>query len=192
MVNPSEFPEVGTNWTWDGETITKANGFLYQLQSPSFLICFKILLEVMCCLRGLTKKLQMQAIDVFYAYKQVKSVVSTLKGMRDNSDTEFHAIFEEATTLGKTIHGEDYCFSMPRVTGHQSQRSNPSVSSPEAYYRITLYNEFLSLVVAEIEKRFLDNPMHGIGILNLLPSECCKHKLTDGIPTELTQAVDFL
>ncbi len=47
MVNPSEFPEVGTNWAWDGETITKANGFLYQLQSPSSLICFKLLLEVM-------------------------------------------------------------------------------------------------------------------------------------------------
>ena len=40
----------------------------------------------MCCLRDLTKKLQSQAIDVFYAYKQVNSVVSTLKGMRDNSD----------------------------------------------------------------------------------------------------------
>lgn len=65
--------------------------------------------------------------DVFYAYKQVKSVVSTLKGMRDNSDTEFHTIFGEATTLGKTIHGEDYCFRMLRVTGRQSQCSNPRV-----------------------------------------------------------------
>ena len=55
----------------------------------------------MCCLRGLTKKLQSQAINVFYAYKQVNSVVSTLKGMRDNSDREFHKIFEEATKLGK-------------------------------------------------------------------------------------------
>ena len=191
MVNPSEFPELGTNWAWDGETITKANGFLYQIQSSSFLICFRILLEVMCCLRGLTKKLQLQAIDVFYAYKQVNSVVITLKGMRDNSDREFHKIFEEATKLGRTLHGEDYLLSLPRITGRQFHRSNPSVSSPEDYYRITLYNEFLSQVITEIEKRFVDNPMHGIGIFNLLPSECCKHNVTDDIPLDLAQAVEF-
>lgn len=40
MVNPNEFSELGTNWAWDGETITKATGFLHQLQSSSFLIGF--------------------------------------------------------------------------------------------------------------------------------------------------------
>ena len=192
MVNPNELPELRTNWAWDGETITKANGFLHQLQSSSFLICFKVLLEVMCCLRGLTKKLQSQAIDVFYVYKQVNSVVITLKGMRDNSDREFHKIFEEATKLGKTLHGDDYLLCLPHITGCQSHRSNPRVSSPEDYYRITLYNEFLSQVVAEIEKRFVDNPVHGIGILNLLPSECCKHEDEHDIPLELAQAVEFI
>lgn len=83
--------------------------------------------------------------------------------------------------MGKTLHGEDYLLSLPRITGHQSHHSNPSVSSSEDYYRITLYNEFLSQVINEIEKRFADNLMHGIGILNLLPSECCKH-VTDDIP----------
>ena len=163
MVNPNEFPELGTNWAWDGETITKASGFLYQLQSSTFLVCFKVL-EVICCLRGLTKELQSQAIDVFYAYKQVNSVVSTLKGLRDNSDRGFHKIFEEATKLGKSLHGEDYVLSLPRTTGRQSHRSNPSVSTQEDYYRITIFNEFLSQVVNEIEKRFVDNPVHGIGL----------------------------
>ena len=191
MINPSAFLELGTNWAWDGETITKANGFLYQLQSSPFLISFKILLEVMCCLRGLTKKLQLQAIDVFYAYKEVNSVVLTLKGMRNDSEREFHKIFDEATKLGKSLHGEDYLLSLPRITGRQSYRGNPSVSSPEDYYRITLYNEFLSQVIAELEKRFVDSPMHGIGILNLLPGECCKCEVTDDIPLELSQAVEF-
>ena len=191
MVNPNEFPDLGTNWAWDGETITKANGFLHQLHSSSFLISVKVLLEVMCCLRGLTKKLQLQAIDVFYAYKQITSVLSTLKSMRVNSDREFHKIFDEATRLGKNLHGEDYVFCLPRITERQSHRSNPQVSNPEEYYRITLYNEFLSQVVAEIEKRFTENPVHGIGILNLLPVECCKHQVEDSMPLELKQAVDF-
>ena len=51
---PSQFKELGTDWSWDGETLTKANGFFYQLESSSFLVCFKILLEVLLYLRSLT------------------------------------------------------------------------------------------------------------------------------------------
>ena len=69
----------GTDWGWDGDSITKANGFLFQLQSSSFLIAFKVLLRILYVLRELTVKLQMQAIDVTYAYQQVTSVISTLK-----------------------------------------------------------------------------------------------------------------
>ena len=70
MVIPRQYEDFGTDWNWDGETITKANGFLFQLQSSLFLICFKILLEIIQNLRGLTIKLQMQAIDVVYAYQK--------------------------------------------------------------------------------------------------------------------------
>ena len=36
IVHPSMHQDIGTDWKWDGETLTKANGFLFQLQSPSF------------------------------------------------------------------------------------------------------------------------------------------------------------
>lgn len=39
MVCPDPYPELGTDWGWDGDSITKAHGFLYQLESPTFLIC---------------------------------------------------------------------------------------------------------------------------------------------------------
>ena len=44
MGHPAMHQELGTDWGWDGESITKVNGFLFQVQSPSFLIAFKILL----------------------------------------------------------------------------------------------------------------------------------------------------
>ena len=81
IVHPSMHQALGSDWAWDGESITKANGFLLQLQSPSFLIAFKIL-RILYTFRELTAKLQMRAIDVTYAYQQVTSVVSTLKKMR--------------------------------------------------------------------------------------------------------------
>ena len=72
MVIPRQYEEVGTDWNWDGETITKVNGFLFQLQSSTFLYCFNILLEILHNLRRLTIKLHMQARYVVYA--QVSSV----------------------------------------------------------------------------------------------------------------------
>jgi len=115
MSCPSQFTELGTDWSWDGETLTKANEFLYQLESSSFLVYFKILLEILSYLRSLTLKLQMQALDVMYAYRQVNSVVLALKNMRERSDREFKRIFEEATSLGRQLHGEDFVLEQPRV-----------------------------------------------------------------------------
>ena len=60
IVNPSMHQELGTDWNWDGESITKGNGFLFQLQSLSFLIAFKILLHILYILREITVKLRMQ------------------------------------------------------------------------------------------------------------------------------------
>ena len=45
MVDLNAHPDLGTAWSWDGETITKANGFLFQLQSSMFLVSFQILLK---------------------------------------------------------------------------------------------------------------------------------------------------
>ena len=92
-------------------------------------------------------KLQMQAIDVVYAYRQVCSVISILKGMRQESTREFGKIFVETAKLGEDLHGEQFQLCKPRITRRQVHRSNPVTASVEDYFRITLYDEFLSHVV---------------------------------------------
>jgi hypothetical protein len=47
MVIPSQFGNLHCSWDWDGETVTRASGFLHHTESASFLIAFKILLEVL-------------------------------------------------------------------------------------------------------------------------------------------------
>ena len=64
-------------------------------------MCFKILLEILSHLRGLTLKLQMQAADIIYAYEEVSNIVQVLIRMREESESEFCAIFSETTKLGK-------------------------------------------------------------------------------------------
>ena len=137
------------------------------------------------------KKLQLQAIDVIYAYREVSSIISTLKSMRDQSSRQFNKIFVETTNLGKDLHGDDFVLCLPRIARCQVYRSNPETSDPEDYYRITLYDEFLSHVVAELQERFMEDPIHGIGLLHLLPAELCKLEVEDDVPAELALAVDF-
>ena len=190
MVSPANFPEFGNDWNWDGETVMKATGFIHQLESASFLICFQILLECLSRLRGLTVKLQMQAIDVVYAYKQVRALVSLFNGMRERADEAFGKIFKDTTTLAKQLHGEDFELKKPRLTSRQAHRANVTVQSAEEYFRITLYNEFLSHIVTELEERFSSSHHQTLGLLQLLPELCSSRDDTD-IPDELSQVATF-
>ena len=148
VVHPQLHQELGTDWSWDGETITRANGFLFQLLSPMFRVSFQILIQVFQMLRELTVKLQSKAIDVASAYKVlVHKVVSRLKTLRTNSSSEFNKQFRESTKISKQLHGDQFELTIPRLSGRQRHRSNPPSSTPEEYYRITLYNEFLSRCV---------------------------------------------
>jgi len=190
--DPEQFEYLGTNWNWDSETITKANGFLYQLESSLFLITFEILLEVLSSLRGLTMKLQMQSVDVLYAHKEVKNVITSLGKMRESSEREFRQVFASATKLGKDLHGSAFTLTKPRLTGRQIYRHNVVTSTAEEYYRISFYNDFLSHVVAELKERFISNPLNGVGLLHLLPCECCKSKdKDDETPEDLRRTAEF-
>ena len=80
---------------------------------------------------------------------------------------------------------------MPRLNARQAHRDNVQAESVEEYYRITLYNEILSHIIAELEERFTNSPTHTIGLLRLLPSKCISTTTETEIPEELAKAVDF-
>ena len=89
---------------------------------------------------------------------------------------KFKKQLAEAMRIGKQLHGDEFELRTPRISGRQSHRSNPPSSTPEEYYQITLYDEFLSHVASKLEERFVRNPSQSltIGLLHLLPSECVK------------------
>ena len=76
-----------------------------------------------------------------------------------------------------------------------------AASSAENYFRITLYNQFLSHMIGELEERFTVTPMHrerftvtpmhSIGLLMLMPHECTKRDRDSELPDELSQVTDF-
>ena len=88
IVCPANFQEFGSEWNRDRQTVMRARKNIHQLESAQFLACFKISLECLIHLCGLTImiKLQMQAIDVLYAYKQVSTPLSSLKNTRERAE----------------------------------------------------------------------------------------------------------
>ena len=73
-------------------------------------------------------------MDVICANKQVQSVITTLKNMRENSSTEFKNIFSETCELGKELHGQEFELNRPRIVQRQVHRSNPELSNTEDFF----------------------------------------------------------
>ena len=122
--------------------------------------------------------------------------------MRNKSEQEFKRIVKRASRLGKDLNGENFELSTPRINKRQMHRDNPiQGTTAEQHYRITLFNEFLDHVIIELKERFSDRQFCGLGLLQLLPSQCCDsdehpNHNSNGygeeiIPESLAEAVKF-
>jgi hypothetical protein len=129
----------------------------------------------------------MQASDVMYAYEQIQSVLLILKKMRDDCLQEFKNIFAESLKLGQGLHGEDLKLTTPRIARRQSHRSNIETCSGKQYYCVTMYNEFLSHVIRELDNKFSGNQYLVHGLLHLVPSKVAH----DDLPETLSQAAEY-
>ena len=76
--------------------------------------------------------------------------------------------------LGREAHREKFEIKLPRINKRQTHHANIATTSTEEYYRVSLYNEFLSNVVSELKERFCDNPVQTIRLIEFLPSKCIK------------------
>ena len=65
------------------------------------------------------------------------------------------------------------------------------VNSAEDYFRITLFHEFVSHVIVQLQERFIDNPAHDTicGLMYLLPQKCIDDD--DVPPEQLTSTVEY-
>ena len=116
---------------------------------------------------------------------QVSDVTCSLRDMREKAESTFSKIFQETTTLAQLLHGEDF-----QLNARQVHRANVHAESVEEYFRMTLYNEFLLHIVAELESRFPNSHVYSTGLLQLLPEEC-RRREDSNVPQDLEQAASF-
>ena len=155
------------NWSWDSETMTKANGYLFQVTSFEFLTAFSITMRILSSLRCLTVNLQKRSHDVLTAYEHVSDVQLEMELMKVNCEDEFHTWFEEIKSFAESL---DISVSTPRVTSRQVHRGNVPADTPEVYYRRNIMIPFLDHITAEMKTRFGSIHQTKIKLLGLIPS----------------------
>jgi len=75
--------------SWDRETITKAIGHLNTLSSSDFIAAFETVRFCFLYTHDMSKLLQGTAMDVVWAYEEVKTKQQQLQKLRNDCDTVF-------------------------------------------------------------------------------------------------------
>ena len=151
---------------FNGDTIYKANGFLHSLQSGPLLVAFIVMKKCLEYLKPITLKLQKTAKDIVAAYKEITSITSAIRDIRDTVDTAFSAWFGEANAMGHIMtEGE---IQLPRTAGRQTLRDNHPADTEETYFRRTVAIPVLDHLLNELRDRFQNAELAADG-LSLVP-----------------------
>ncbi len=110
------------DWGWDSETVTKANGFLRQLETFEFIVSASITMRLLSSVRPVTVKLQKRSTDILKAYGQLSDVQLDLELIKINCEEEFHMWFQEIITFAELLNVD---VAVPRVVGRHPQRKCP-------------------------------------------------------------------
>ncbi|KAL5237556.1 hypothetical protein ACI65C_004966 [Semiaphis heraclei] len=88
--------------------------------------------------------------DLSKALVDVTVVKGGLEAVREDVDSYFKDIFNEVTSIASKLNVE---IKTPRVCGRQTTRVNIQ-SSPEEYYRISIFIPFLDSILLQLQTRF--------------------------------------
>uniref|UniRef100_A0A2S2PJW3 Uncharacterized protein n=1 Tax=Schizaphis graminum TaxID=13262 RepID=A0A2S2PJW3_SCHGA len=120
-------------------------------------------------------------IHVYNYYTIIYNIIIYIDtDLRNQSDRHFNNIFE---TIKKTTNDLDIEIKIPRLSNKQKNRSNHNVTTPEQYYRVSLFLPYLDSLINSLESRFTQSNEISFKISNLHPSEVIKLSKSDFICT---------
>ena len=120
-------------WSWDKETVSKAQSLFAACRRFDRLITFAVLYNGLEPLRPLVTKLQKRHQDIYEAYQMIDQVINDLRETKYNMDEEFHHWYEMACEMAKSV---DVMPLEPRLAKCWSQyRNNVPSEDCKFYYR---------------------------------------------------------
>ena len=116
IVDPNVYSDmnIDTNWEWDSETRTKAQGLLHSMKDPKILVAFIVTKNVLEIIKPIAVKLQNE--DIVHAYNLIHSVISDIAIFRENIEKDFHDWFMDASRIGGEL---GIVLTVPRLSGRQ-------------------------------------------------------------------------
>ena len=168
---------------WEGKPITEASGLYAQLTSPAFLVAFQVCQYVFGFTKILATLLQGSEMDIITAYQHIEEVCREIQSVRENAETEFKPIFQAASQMAQMSGNQ---VSMPRNCSRQTLRSNVESSTPEEYYRRSVFVPFLDSLLLQLSSRFSKLSGLAAKALFLLPQN-----LDDITDTCIADIVEF-
>lgn len=127
-------------------------------------------------------QLQSPKQDLSDAFSHVEKIICLFEEKRRYSEIEFSNYFKNACQVATSV-GEE--IKIPRVCGRQTKRANPNTSSPEEWFRITIFIPFIDHFIIELKTRFNDRFKKIIPLEGLIPSNKDVYNIDDILKASL-------
>ena len=151
VISPHEYPNLKSStesWSWDKDTVTKAQGLKASLLSFQTVVVF---------IKALASKLQKRDQDIFEAYMMVDEVlIGNIKSARKNIDSDFQVRYKQISDLAEKL---GIVEAIPRKTSIQRNRSNIPSSSPIDHYKKSGAIPLLDSLIIQMQDRFSCKPI---------------------------------
>ena len=165
VVSLHEYPNFKSStgsFSWDKDTITKAQGLKASLLSFQTVMAFITTKNILYEVKALASKLQKRDQDIFEAYMMVDEVIGNVKSARKHIDSDFQIWYKEILDLAGKL---GIVEAMPRKTSIQRNRSNTPSSSPIDHYKKTVAILLLDSLIIQVQDRFSDEDHHACHLL---------------------------
>lgn len=141
------------NWQ-DKDSSAGACILLNSLRTSNFVITLLSMEKIFSLTLPLSRMLQAKTMDLVGALQLCDDIVEELETMRRQSEEVFHTIFQNSESTLKQIINDNYKIVLPRIVSQQKHRPNYIDKSPESYFRISIFNEFLDSTIMHLKDRF--------------------------------------
>ena len=154
--------------TFDAKSVMEANGLLRALSSDKFIVTLHCNAFVSGYLKGLSVLLQGSHLDILEAYLEISNTVQLFQEHREKAVDTFRNIYD-SICLMTSLFGRDTS-EIPRLAARQTLRSNLPVSSPDSYWRASVFIPSIDSLISELCSRFTSLSEKAVQALLLLPA----------------------
>jgi len=148
------------------ETSSLATMLECAITKSEFLVALEVAVTCFYYTINLSQILQSKKQDLSKALADVTVVKGGLEAVREDVDSYFKDIFNEVTSIASKVNVE---IKTPRVCGRQTTRVIIQ-SSPEEYYRISIFIPFLDSILLQLQTRFNQQLKEVIALEGLIPA----------------------